>query len=501
MSTHTTRSAASVALSLPVLLLACSNQSETGSAAVQPTYTADAKAILDAKCATCHQADDIGPFPLTTHQEVKAFEAAVRSSIENDTMPPWMPSDECADYAGNIDLTADERSTLLAWLDAGAPEGDPADAPADGSPSSGGDWAADLTLQLPEPYTPRVEPDDQRCQLIEWPYDEPVYVTGLRVQPDQRPIVHHTIAFLVGPDQVAQFQAWDEEEEGPGYTCYGGPTASTSGGLLENIDLAEVMAALAAVGLTLAELQAGEATPEQLRALFGQLGMDGSFGFPLLGSWVPGTASLPLPEGTGILVEPGSMIVAQMHYNTLSSDPVADQSTIELAIAESVERRATTLMTVDLGWVSNGLLGPAMDIPAGEAEVSHGTTIEYDSVFVRMALSTLGLEYGEPLVIHNANHHMHELGTSQISTVRHADGTESCLLDIPDWDFNWQGAYQLIEPVTLRPGDSLDMACTWDNSAANQSVVDGEVLEPADVAWGSGTSDEMCLGGFYVTGE
>ena len=45
------------------------------------------------------------------------------------------------------------------------------------------------------------------------------------------------------------------------------------------------------------------------------------------------------------------------------------------------------------------------------------------------------------------------------------------------------------------------MGCTWDNSASNQPIVDGEVKEPVDVAWGAGTSDEMCLSGFYVTGQ
>ena len=81
-----------LALCLPLLLIGCDNPGETGPAGGEPSNHADAKTILDAKCATCHQPDDIGPFPLTTHEEVKAFEAAVRSSIENDTMPPWMPA-------------------------------------------------------------------------------------------------------------------------------------------------------------------------------------------------------------------------------------------------------------------------------------------------------------------------------------------------------------------------------------------------------------------------
>lgn len=486
----------STALALLPLLFACKGEE----AAESPTYYADAKSIVDAKCATCHQPGDVGPFPLTSYAEVKDFEASVRASIDNDTMPPWQPADDCNEYVANFDLTPAEKDTLLAWFDAGAPEGDPADEPAASGKAAASTWEADLTLKLPEPYTPQGEPDDYRCQLIPWPEDEVTYVTGFRVVPDQRALVHHTIGFLIGPDQVAQYQAWDDAEEGPGYTCYGGPTASSSGGLLESIDAAAVMAALEELGLSLADLQSGDLTTEELAALFGALGLQEQSGLGgSLGSWVPGAADLPMPEGTGIRVEPGSMIVAQMHYNTLSAAPVADQSTLEIAISGSVERPATTLVGVDLGWVSGGMFGESMDIPAGEPEVTHSTTLDYDSLFVQMALSQLDLDFGEPLVLHGANHHMHELGTSMTSTLTLADGSETCVLDNPAWDFNWQGQYQLVEPVVLGPGDSLEMSCTWDNSAANQPVIDGEVKDPVDVTWGEGTGDEMCLGAFYAT--
>jgi mono/diheme cytochrome c family protein len=484
------------ALALLPLLFACKGE-ETADG---PTYHADAKAIVDAKCATCHRPGDIGPFPLTSYGEVKDFEEAVRASIVNDTMPPWQPSDDCTDYVGNFDLTEAERETMLSWLDAGAPEGDPTDAPAGGGGESGQSWVADLTLQLPEPYTPEREPDDYRCQLIPWPEDEVTYVTGFRVIPDQRAIVHHAIGFLIGPDQVAQYQAWDDAEEGPGYTCYGGPSASSSGGLLESLDREALLAALDTLGITLVDLQSGAVTTEELAALFEELGISGQSGLGgSLGSWVPGAADLPLPAGTGIRVEPGSMIVAQMHYNTQSAEPVADQSTLEIAVTDTVERPATTLVGIDLGWVSSGLFGEAMDIPAGESEVTHSTTLEYDGLMVQMTLNSLGLAPGDPIVLHSANHHMHSLGETMSSTISHVDGTESCLLENPDWDFNWQGSYQFVQPVVLGPGDRLEVTCTWDNSAANQPVVDGEVRDPVDVAWGEGTSDEMCLGAFYAT--
>lgn len=463
-----------------------------------PTYYADAQPIIEAKCATCHQAGDIGPFPLTTYDEIKSFAGSVRASIELGTMPPWQPDDSCNDYDGNIDLTADEQETLLAWLDAELPMGDPTTAPeAVAAPAP---FAVDYSLPLPEPYTPVREPDDHRCQLIEWPATETRYVTGLRVTPDQRSIVHHVIAFVVGPEQAQQYRDWDEAEEGPGYTCYGGPTAG--GGPLADLDPADVLAAAQAAGIPPADLLGGNLTPEQLAALMAELGGDGASpgGIPnTIGSWVPGVPNRPYPAGTGIRIEPGSLVVAQMHYNTSTSDPVADQSVIEVATALTVEREAMNMQVLDLGWVTNGLVGEPMTIPAGVPEVSHSTTVSYDSVFVARARQTLGIPDGEPVVLHNAAHHMHELGTSQRSEVRHADGSTSCLLDIPDWDFNWQGSYTLAEPLILGPDDELWVGCTWDNSAANQPIVDGEVREPVDVAWGEGTADEMCLAGFYVT--
>jgi hypothetical protein len=441
-------------------LVGCSDTEISDEASV-PTYYGEAKAIIDARCATCHQAGDIGPFSLTTYEEVSAFVGAVRASIVNGTMPPWQPSDDCNTYLDNYDLTPDEKGVLLAWLDGGAPEGDPASEPMSLDPTGSGSFEVDISLELPEPYTPTVEPDDHRCQLIPWPATDTRFVTGVRVSPDQAAIVHHVIVFVIEADEVAQYQAYADAEEGPGYTCFGGPRPVTEGGVM-----------------------GAPTIPRQI------------------GFWVPGVRAAPFPEGTGIRVNPGSMLVVQVHYNTSSSAPVADQSVIEIATTDSVEREATIVQVLDIGWVTNGRFGgDAMTIPAGEANVAHDTSIAFDSIFLRRARQDLGLAADASLVMYSAGHHMHELGRTQRTELQHADGSNTCLLDTPDWDFSWQGRYMFSNPVTFGPGDSLWMGCTWDNSASNQPIVDGEVREPVDVAWGEGTSDEMCLGGFYATGE
>jgi hypothetical protein len=95
---------------------------------------------------------------------------------------------------------------------------------------------------------------------------------------------------------------------------------------------------------------------------------------------------------------------------------------------------------------------------------------------------------------------MHTLGKTMRSEIWRADGQTACMLDIHDWDFSWQGSYLFEDPVRFEPGDELWMGCTWDNSPENQAVVNGMMQTPVDVSWGEGTRDEMCLGGFYVTG-
>jgi hypothetical protein len=76
---------------------------------------------------------------------------------------------------------------------------------------------------------------------------------------------------------------------------------------------------------------------------------------------------------------------------------------------------------------------------------------------------------------------------------------EKVLLDVPQWDFHWQGAYELQQPVPVKSGDSVTVTCTWDNTAAHQPELRGVRAAPHDVYWGEKTTDEMCLGFLYVT--
>ncbi len=88
---------------------------------------------------------------------------------------------------------------------------------------------------------------------------------------------------------------------------------------------------------------------------------------------------------------------------------------------------------------------------------------------------------------------MHLLGRSIRVTLDPGGPRERSLLNRPVWDFDDQGATMLKRPVQVRAGDTLRVTCRHD-AALRSMIPELENEQPRYVAWGEGTSDEMCLG-------
>ncbi|MEM6994251.1 MAG: monooxygenase [Myxococcota bacterium] len=402
--------------------------------AASVNYYKDIKPILDGRCATCHSVDGIAPFPLLTYADAVEYGPSSVPSVLEKTMPPWPPNDDCATHVANRSLNDEQIDVFMEWIDLGMPEGDPAEEGAPMDPPSPGLTRIDKTLSMPTEYSVTQSPDDYRCFLIPWPeeYTTTQYVSGFGADPGNDKTVHHIIAFLAGPEDVAVYEEMDAAEDGPGYTCFGG-----TGG------------------------------PSRT----------------WLGGWAPGSAGSDLPEGLGIAVEPGSMIVLQVHYNALSLDAAPDLSSINLKVEDSVEKEAFIVPFANPGWLAGG-----MRIPAGESDVMHEFSADV-SGFV-----------GGDLTIYSSALHMHLLGTRAHLSIDRADGSNECLLQIDDWDFAWQGSYGYESgPKRVTEGDEVRIECHYDNSPENQPLIGGERGDPVDVGWGEGTHEEMCLGVMLAT--
>lgn len=406
--------------------------SSTASTDGPPTYYRDIAPLVEAKCASCHTAGGIAPFALESYDQVKALAPAIRSSVVAKTMPPWPASNDCANYLDNRSMTDGQIDRLVQWIDEGMAEGNPADKKVEMPTDTMKMSRVDLDLKLPIAYTPQISPDDYRCFFVDWPETETAYVTGFGVNPDQVPIVHHVIAFLARPDSLAQFEELEAKDAEPGWTCYGGPGGSATAAAW-------------------------------------------------VGAWAPGGEGTDFPAGTGIEIPPGSKLIVQMHYNTSTSAPVADQTNILLKVDKTVDKKAIMMPFTNISWVKDH----TMTIPPHTNDVVHAHSQD-PTPFVGF-LSQGAIPGNIPLTLYRVGAHMHTFGKSINLQVNRASGESECLVDIPSWNFHWQGTYGFTEPKILEPGDALGIQCSYDNPTANE------------LNWGEGTGDEMCLGIYYLT--
>ena len=91
--------------------------------------------------------------PLLTYAQARPYARAIKTATQSKKMPPWFADSSVQHYANDMSLPAADISTLAAWADAGAPEGDPKDAPAARAFVDG--WnigTPDKVVQMPEPY-------------------------------------------------------------------------------------------------------------------------------------------------------------------------------------------------------------------------------------------------------------------------------------------------------------------------------------------------------------
>ena len=395
------------------------------------SYYRDVKPIVDEKCTQCHAPGGMGGFSLTTYDEVASLKGRLKSVVESGRMPPWRPVGPLDHFVGDRRLSPERKQLIAAWVDQGFPAGSPAEAPPPAVAEKRGLPRVDSVLPIPGPYTPLVEPDNYRCFVIEWPHTATKFITGLSIEADNKAMVHHAIVYLIEPQNVPRIRERDAADAAPGFDCYG---VDPNGG-------------------------------------------------KWLTSYEPGGYGQENPGGLGFQVQPGSLIVLQMHYNTLSTKGT-DNSTVQLMLADQVEKVGNVHLLINPLWAAG-----FMRLPANEPDVVH-----------RWQGRPFTLGANNSFDLHWVDLHMHTLGSSgKIGIVRAGATEPELLLDIPDWAFEWQETFRFKQPVRLNPGDQLFVECHFDNTAENQNVVNGVKLPVRDVNWGENTTDEMCLGNVLAT--
>jgi hypothetical protein len=412
-----------------------------------PKYYDDILPLFIQNCSSCHVEGGIGPYDFESYEIAKGLAEVIAISTGERGMPPYNAdnSGDCHTFKSARWLEQEEIDLIKAWVDAGAPEGDP-NAPLPPRPElaklAGNDI---LEMDTPDPYQPIAdtsgELDDYQCFLGEFNLtDEPKYIIGYEVRPGNEAVTHHMVGFLVNLEGNA-------------------PLGGTNGDLIESLD---------------------DASPDQPGwDCFGAAGNGvGVEGTPV--TWAPGGGAFNFPEGTGIRIDPGYALVLQTHYN-LANGTGEDHTVLRLSMADEVEREAVNAL--DDRFLATLFTGAPVSIPPGQESFVWQWSGRLSQFNSRIA----GWEKVELL---GMLPHMHQLGNRMEVTIIDGpadDPKEQCGIYVDRWDFNWQTAYMYEDPVVVSPGAQLKVTCEWDSSDRTSPTMPG-----------LGTGNEMCLIGVYA---
>jgi mono/diheme cytochrome c family protein len=172
------------------------------------TYHRQVARILRDNCVECHRAGGVAPFALASYAEARGRKAMVRLVVEDGIMPPWFAAESSGPWRDERRLSAEDRATLLAWIAAGAPEGDPTETPlAYVYPDGWQIGEPDLVLAMAEPFTvPAEAPVSQRYFEVAPAVPDDLWIQRMEIRPSAPEVVHHVTVSYRPPAGGAAFE-------------------------------------------------------------------------------------------------------------------------------------------------------------------------------------------------------------------------------------------------------------------------------------------------------
>ena len=192
-----------------LLLGAAPAPAQTAAAGGEVTFTKDVLPILQRSCQSCHRPGAIAPMSLVSYEDVRPWARSIKRNVETREMPPWYIDRRIGiqDFKDDPSLTDAEIGTIAAWVDAGSPRGNPADAPPPlefPGRQRLADRRADLIVSMPEPYLLPAEGPDVFPNILADPgLTVDRYIKAVEVKPDANSLeaVHHVITTMTEYDE------------------------------------------------------------------------------------------------------------------------------------------------------------------------------------------------------------------------------------------------------------------------------------------------------------
>lgn len=167
------------------------------------TFANQVSRIVQKNCADCHHPGTAAPFSLETYDDVADHAEMIKEVIIERRMPPWHADPAYGHFSNDLRLAQEDIDTLVAWVNAGMPEGDSSMLPEPVEHASG--WMIDepdIVWEMPESF------DVQAEGVVEYQYwripeklKEDIWIKAAEARPGNRAVVHHIILYALTKDE------------------------------------------------------------------------------------------------------------------------------------------------------------------------------------------------------------------------------------------------------------------------------------------------------------
>jgi hypothetical protein len=441
-----------------LLVLAALSRPSAQTASGAVTFHKDVEPILQKSCQNCHRPGQIAPMALLSYQDARPWARSIRNAVVRKTMPPWFADAAYGHILNERRLAAADIDTITKWVDAGAPEGNPKDAPpAVQWPDGGWQIKPDYIVEGPDYDVPVKGVVEWTWFVVPTGLTKDTWVTSIEVLPSQLAVTHHVcLSYVKHSPEIEYFKpmlprsiqrdADGNEIRAPQGQRGGPPPAPTGAPLGRGRGAGQ---------------PGGAAFPGILGLLFEQ-----SAGTALIEEcYEPGRppadfrayqAAKLLPAGTDIAVN--------VHY-TPNGKPVTDHVRIGFTIAKEPPARRYIAMSSQ----------PPTD-PKQFAIPPNTPNWQAPPVVVT---------FDHDVELVGLMPHMHVRGKAARFEMKYPDGRSETILNVPRYDFNWQLWYDT--SIKVPKGSTMTVNAWYDNSAGNKFNPNPN----ATVYYGDQTWEEM----------
>lgn len=177
---------------VPVIVLLAIAAASALTASAEVTFNRDVLSILQKHCQQCHRPGEVAPMSFLSYKDVRPWAKAIKAAVLTKKMPPWFADPRYGHFQNNATLSSKDIDTLVAWVNGGAPEGDPEQKPVSVVFQEGWNIKPDMIIEMPKEFQlPATGTINYQNILVKVNFPEDEWVVAAEMRPGNPEVVHH----------------------------------------------------------------------------------------------------------------------------------------------------------------------------------------------------------------------------------------------------------------------------------------------------------------------